>query len=94
MYLQLGQSVVVRAKEVLGVFDFDNTTYCAKAARFVNRAEKEGRVVLCTDDLPKSMVVCGNTVYLSPFSTATLLRRWNGKHTEQGNDPMEVTQYE
>ncbi len=83
MYLQLGQTVVVRSKEVLGVFDLDNTTYCAKAAQYINRAEREGRVILCTDDLPKSMVVCGNTVYLSPFSTATLAKRLTGESTDQ-----------
>ena len=83
MYLQLGQSVVVRSREVLGLFDLDNTTYSAKAARFINRAEKEGRVVLCTDDLPKSMVVCNRAIYLSPFSTATLARRLESDNLEE-----------
>ena len=78
MYLQIGQEAVVRSREILGIFDLDNTTYSAKAAAFVNRAEKEGRVVLCTDDLPRSMVVCDRMIYLSPYSTATLSRRLEG----------------
>ena len=83
MYLQLGQSVVVRDREILGLFDLDNTTYSARAARFINEAERAGRVILCTDDLPKSMVVCDKTVYLSPFSTQTLLKRLEETATNQ-----------
>lgn len=75
MYLHLGQSVIVPYKEILGIFDLDNTTYNVKAAAFINRAEKDGRVVLCTDDLPKSTVLCDKAVYLSQLSPATLLRR-------------------
>jgi len=75
MYLHLGQSVVVPWKNIVGIFDLDNTTYNIKAADFINRAEKNGRVVLCTDDLPKSVVLCDNAVYLSQLSPSTLLKR-------------------
>ena len=75
MYLHLGKSVIVPYREILGIFDLDNTTYNVKAAAFINRAEKDGRVVLCTDDLPKSAVLCDKVVYLSQLSPATLLRR-------------------
>ena len=75
MYLHLGQSVVVPHKEIVGIFDLDNTTYNVRAADFINRAEKEGRVVLCTDDLPRSIVLSRHAVYLSQFSPSTLLKR-------------------
>lgn len=75
MYLHLGQSVVVPYQEVLGIFDLDNTTYNVKAAAFINQAQKDGRVVLCTDDLPKTVVLCDKGVYLSQLSSATLLKR-------------------
>jgi len=75
MYLHLGQSVVVPYREIVGVFDLDNTTYNVKAAAFINQAQKDGRVVLCTDDLPKSAVLCDSGVYLSQLSPATLLKR-------------------
>ncbi len=78
MYLHLGQDKVVPYSEIVGVFDLDNTTYNVKAAQFINRAEKEGRVVLCTDDLPKSAVLCDGGVYLSQLAPATLLRRVEG----------------
>lgn len=75
MYLHLGQSVVVPWRDVVGIFDLDNTTYNVRAAGFINRAQRDGRVVLCTDDLPKSAVLCGSVVYLSQLSPATLLKR-------------------
>ncbi len=75
MYLHLGQDKVVSYGEIIGVFDLDNTTYNKKAAQFINRAEKEGRVILCTGDLPKSAVLCDGGVYLSQLSSSTLLRR-------------------
>lgn len=80
MYLHLGQSVVVPYGDVIGLFDLDNTTSSPRTRRMLEKAEREGRVVNVSDDLPKSFVVCGagsgqETIYLSQLSTATLLRR-------------------
>ncbi|MGN8896987.1 extracellular matrix regulator RemB [Flavonifractor sp. HCP28S3_F3] len=80
MYLHLGQSVVVPYRDVVGIFDLDNTSSSHLTRAFLERAEKEGRVVNVSDDLPRSFVLCtqerGNsTVYLSQLSAATLLRR-------------------
>ncbi len=80
MYLHLGQSVVVPYREVVGLFDLDNTSASHLTRAFLERAEREGRVVNVSDDLPKSFVLCrgrdgGSTVYLSQLSTATLLKR-------------------
>ena len=80
MYLHLGQSVVVRQKDILGIFDLDNTTSSFRTRKFLERAEREGRMVTVTDDLPKSFVVCQGkdgkaVVYLSQLSSATLRGR-------------------
>lgn len=80
MYLHLGQSVVVRQKDILGIFDLDNTTYSFRTRKFLERAEREGRMIAVTDDLPKSFIVCQGkdgkaVVYLSQLSSATLRGR-------------------
>lgn len=80
MYLHLGQSVVVHQKDILGIFDLDNTSYSFRTRKFLERAEKEGIVNAVFDDLPKSFVLCqgkdGKTVvYLSQLSSATLRGR-------------------
>ncbi len=81
MYLHLGQETVVRANTVIGIFDSDNTTLSRATRDFLNRCEKEGRVVSIIEDLFKSYVVCVDengeeTVYLSQVATATLRKRW------------------
>lgn len=80
LYLHLGQSVVVHQKDILGIFDLDNTSYSFRTRKFLEQAEKEGRAVTVTDDLPKSFVLCQGKdgkaiVYLSQLSSATLRGR-------------------
>lgn len=79
MYLHLGQNTVVDTEQLLGVFDLDNSTVSKHTRDFLARAQKEGRVVNVSMELPKSFVVCrdkeGETVYLSQLSSATMLRR-------------------
>ena len=50
MYLHLGQSVVVPYRDVIGLFDLDNTSSSHLTRKFLERAEKEGRVVSVGDD--------------------------------------------
>lgn len=79
MYLHLGQSVVVPDSEILGIFDLDNSSYSHLTRKFLERAEREGRVVNVSEELPKSFVLCqsrdGPKLYISQLSTATLLKR-------------------
>ncbi len=80
MYLHLGQSVVVRYRDIVGIFDLDNASWSHRTRSFLEQAEQEGRVVSATNDLPTSFVVCRepdgqNRVYLSQFSSATLKSR-------------------
>lgn len=83
MYLHLGQAVVVPEGDVIGVFDLDNASWSPWTRRFLERAEKEGRVVNAASDLPKSFVLRQrrdgtNVVYLSQLSPATLKGRAEG----------------
>lgn len=62
MYLHLGQNVVVPTKDVIGIFDLDNTTGSHITRSFLKNAEKAGQIVNISDDLPKSFIVCTDTV--------------------------------
>ena len=80
MYLHLGNDVVVRKSDVVGIFDLDNTSQSALTRRYLAAAEKAGCVVNAAGlELPKSFVVCAGggrqTVYLSQLNSSTLLRR-------------------
>ena len=79
MYLFLGGDVSVWENDVIGVFDMDNTTQSKWTVRYLNMAEKEGRLVNISDDIPKSFIICKDgekeTVYLSQLAPSTLLKR-------------------
>ena len=72
MYLHLGQDVVVRRRDIIGVFDMDNTTVSPHTRGFLKQAEKKKQVTYVSMDLPKSFVVCapvsggGHSRYILP----------------------------
>ena len=80
MYLFLGQSMVVPKKNVIGVFDLDNTSTSRITREFLAKAEKAGQVRDVSGELPKSFVLTvesgKKTLYLSQMNSSTLLRRW------------------
>lgn len=80
MYLHLGQNTVITFDEIIGIFDLDNTTVAKKTRDYLSLAQKEGRVIEVSNELPKSFIVCKNKegkiiIYLSQISTTTLLKR-------------------
>lgn len=79
MYLHLGQNTIVMTSHILGVFDLDNTTGAKSTREYLTKAQREGRVVDATSELPKSFIVCEEqgreVVYLSQMSPATLQKR-------------------
>lgn len=80
MYLHLGNDVVVRKDEILGIFDLDNTSQSIVTRKYLSGAEKSGAVVNAAGlELPKSFVVCARdgkqTVYLSQLNSSTLRGR-------------------
>ena len=80
MYLHLGNDVVVRKGDVLGIFDLDNSSQSHLTRAFLSAAEKRGEVVNAAgSELPKSFVVCADRerqkVYLSQLNSSTLLKR-------------------
>ncbi|MBR4289408.1 MAG: DUF370 domain-containing protein [Oscillospiraceae bacterium] len=78
MYLSIGNDMAVREKNIIGIFDMDNTSTSKRTREFLSAAEKNGEVVPC-DDLPKSFVLTAeyglNRIYLTALSAATLEKR-------------------
>ncbi len=59
MYLHLGQGVVAKTREIIGIFDLDTSTIRGSTREFLAAAEKENRVTtVAMDELPKAFVVC------------------------------------
>ena len=78
MYLNIGNDMAVREKNIIGIFDMDNTSTSRRTREFLDRAEREGQVVPC-DDLPKSFILTAEygfeRVYLTTLSASTLEKR-------------------
>lgn len=75
MYIYLGGDSVVKADDIIGVFDMDTSTVNKATRDYLSKAEKEGRTVYVNYDLPKSFIVCENKIYICPLNTATIQKR-------------------
>ena len=80
MYIHLGNNSLVNSEEIIGIFDLDNTTVSSRTRQFLNKAEKEGNIILTGSELPKSFVVASrkkgdNRVYLAVLAPSTLSKR-------------------
>ena len=79
MFLHLGENVVVPIKDIIGIFDLQNTIYSSDTIQFLRLAEEDGFVERITKERPKSFVIAEvnkmSKVYLSPISSSTLTKR-------------------
>ena len=58
MYLNIGQDTVVLDKDILGIFDLDNTTVSKSTREYINTASKNGEcITVSIEELPKSFIV-------------------------------------
>ena len=78
-YLHIGNNVMIPDHRIIGIFDLDNTSTSKHTRAYLERAQREGRIVDVSSDLPRSFVVTSEqgreTVYLTQISSRTLLRR-------------------
>ena len=79
MYLHLGQDTLVKKKDIIGIFDMENTTVSKRTLNFLKMAEKNKQVINVSYEMPKTFIVCGSKkekkVYISQISSSTLLKR-------------------
>lgn len=81
MYIHLGQETVIKSRDIIGIFDLENTTVSKNTRIFLSKAEKRGEVINVSYELPKSFTLTSdkktkiNKVYISQISSATLYKR-------------------
>ncbi|NLJ30324.1 MAG: DUF370 domain-containing protein [Clostridiales bacterium] len=80
MYLHLGQDTVIKIQDIIGIFDMETSTIAKSTRSYLSNAQKTGRVVNVSMEMPKSFVLCGGkggpvTVYITQISSTTLLKR-------------------
>ena len=88
MYLYLGEDSVVLEKDIIGIFDIENTSVSKHTKNFLLHSQKSGRISNVSLDIPKSFIVAVSdsnenngdnkeTVFIAHVAAAILKKRSN-----------------
>ncbi|MCD8161135.1 MAG: DUF370 domain-containing protein [Clostridiales bacterium] len=82
MYLNIGNNILLNDKDILAVFDLDNTSQSHRTRAYLRRAEQAGQVTYTNiEEIPKSFLVCAGRnrheqrVYISTLNSQTIAAR-------------------
>ncbi|CAG7654189.1 extracellular matrix regulator RemB [Paenibacillus allorhizosphaerae] len=75
MFIHLGGEKIIRASELVAIFDLSIEKSSKISKQFVTYASKEKRVEVIGEEESKSLVVTHTKVYYSPISSMTLKKR-------------------
>ncbi len=75
IYLHIGNNYSVDVREIIGIFDMDNTTVTSYTKKLLDTAEKNRKIFLATYELPKTFILTNDKVYISQLSAGTLKKR-------------------
>jgi hypothetical protein len=77
MFIHLGGEKIIRATELIAIFDLSMEKTSKISKQFISQAEKEKKIEMIGEEDSKSLVVTINKVYYSPISSSTLKKRAN-----------------
>jgi len=75
LYIHLGGDKIIRAKELVAIFDLSIENSSKISHNFVNQALERSVIKKIGDEEPKSLIVAKDEMYYSPISSATLKKR-------------------
>ena len=79
MFLHVGNNKNIRTRDVIGIFDMDNTTVSAVTRKFLNGKQKAHLVEAVSFDIPKSFILYSEKgefkICFSPLSPSALRGR-------------------
>ncbi len=79
MYLHIGNNYSVDTRDIVGIFDIENTTVEKCTKKLLERAEKKHICIYTTYEMPKSFIITVNNgnerLYISQLSAYTLKKR-------------------
>ena len=86
MYIHLGQNQVINMKDVIGIFDIENTSVSKNTREFLVKMSKKNKVVYVNEDLPKSFVIAkkdnDSIIYITSLASSTLKKRTENRELE------------
>lgn len=79
MYLHLGNDIVIKTSEIIGIFDLEKSSVAKNTKNFLSDAKNHYKVITVSYEMPKSFIVTdekdGKKVYISQISSKTLNKR-------------------
>lgn len=79
IYLHIGNNFSVDIRDIVGIFDIENTTVEKCTKILLDRAEKEKKCVYTSYEMPKSFIVTVKNgrerLYISQLAASTLKKR-------------------
>ena len=76
MYIHIGGECSIPDKVIVGIFDLDEVTKTDSSTNeFLKKAQEEGRVETVSYEIPRSIIVAVDKVYISPISAGTIKKR-------------------
>ena len=79
MFLHVGNNKNIRTKNVIGIFDMDNSTVSSVTRKYLTAKQKQGLVESAMDEIPKSFVIYLDEgdykICFSQLSTTALMGR-------------------
>ena len=76
IFLHAGNNITITENRIIGIFDTDTATVADTTKDYLRKAEKDGRVDMTVEDLPKSFIVTDdNYVLYAQVSVDTLINR-------------------
>ena len=79
MYLHVGNNKNIRERDIIGIFDADNSTLSLITRKYLAEAEKEDRVISAKNEIPKSFILYKEKgkymICFSQISTSALIGR-------------------
>lgn len=78
MFVHIGGDYVIRAREIIAIFETEIESTSPITAEFLQKARRANRVVTISNGETKSVVITEHQVYCSPISSLTLKRRTAG----------------
>lgn len=75
MFIHLGGEKIIRASELIAIFDISIEKSSKISKQFIQQASKNKNIEHIGEEECKSLVVTKNKVYYSPISSTTLKKR-------------------
>ncbi|MCL4424868.1 MAG: DUF370 domain-containing protein [Firmicutes bacterium] len=74
MFLHIGSDISVPLRDIIAILDLEASN-APPTRDFLGLARNAGHLRPVTDQPPKSYIITGQEVFLSPISSLTLLKR-------------------